>query len=112
METPRMKTLKFTENLVPLVLSGAKTATWRLFDDKNLQVGDELSLINQKTGEEFAQAKITRVQEKELGAMTEADFDGHERYENRDKMIETYRSYYGDQVNEKTAVKMIDFELL
>lgn len=107
-----MKTLKFTESLVPLILSGAKTATWRLFDDKHLQVGDELFLVNQKTGEEFAQAKITRVQEKELGTVAEADFDGHERYENRDKMLETYRSYYGDQVNEKTLVKVIDFELL
>lgn len=106
-----MKTLKFSENLVPMVLSGAKTSTWRLFDDKDLKVGDELSLINQKTVQEFARAKISSVREKELGMITETDFDGHERYENREKMFETYRSYYGDQVNEKTLVKMIDFEL-
>lgn len=106
------KTLKFAENLVPLVLSGSKTATWRLFDDKHLQVGDELSLVNQKTGEEFTQAKVVSIKEKELGVVTEADFNGHERYESREKMFEMYRSYYGDKVNEKTVVKMIDFELL
>jgi hypothetical protein len=31
-----MKTLKFYDNLIPLILSGEKTSTWRIFDDKNL----------------------------------------------------------------------------
>lgn len=31
-----MKVLKFSENLVPLILSGQKTATWRMFDEKDL----------------------------------------------------------------------------
>ena len=39
-----MKVLKFREYLVPLVLSGEKDSTWRLFDDKDLSVGDEIEL--------------------------------------------------------------------
>lgn len=107
-----MKTLKFADNLVPLVLSREKTSTWRLFDDKDLKVGDDVSLLNKKTLQEFGMARITAVKEKLLGEINESDFDGHEKFENREKMIETYRSYYGDRVNEKTIVKMIDFELL
>ncbi|QQR79156.1 MAG: ASCH domain-containing protein [Candidatus Moraniibacteriota bacterium] len=59
-----MKTLKFTDSLSKLVLSGAKTSTWRMFDDKALSVGDELSFINKSTGEEFAQARIVTVRKR------------------------------------------------
>ncbi len=107
-----MKTLKFMPNLVPLVLSGEKTSTWRLFDDKDLAVGDELSLINRSTNDEFTKAIITKTEEKKLKDLTTDDFEGHERYESNDEMYKTYKSYYGDKVNENTIVKMIDFKLL
>lgn len=106
------KTLKFAENLIPLVLSGKKISTWRLFDDKDLQKGDELILINQATGEEFARARITAVTEKAFGKIDEADFDRHERYESKEKMLETYRSYYGEKVTWDTLVKVVSFDLL
>ena len=35
-----MKLVKFRDYLVPLVLSGEKDSTWRLFDDKGLSEGD------------------------------------------------------------------------
>lgn len=107
-----MKVVKFAPNLITLVLSGEKTCTWRLFDDKNLQVGDELSLVNKENGEEFAKAKIVAIREKQLGELADADFDGHERFESTEKMYETYRGYYGDRVTPKAIVKMVDFELI
>jgi hypothetical protein len=107
-----MKTLKFAENLVPLVISGQKTSSWRPFDDKNLQAGDELSLINKATGIEFATAKITAVKEKAFKDITEADFFGHEKYENREKFLAEYKLYYGDKFNDDTILKMIDFKIL
>lgn len=61
-----MKTLKFDQSLVPLVLSGEKNSTWRLFDDKDLITGDDLILMNKQTGEEFAKAKIVWVSLKQL----------------------------------------------
>lgn len=105
------KTLKFAPHLVPLVLSGEKTSTWRLFDDKELQKGDELVLINKETGEEFARAIITKTEEKKLKDLKECDFVGHEKFESEEKMYEAYRSYYGDKVNPDTIVKMVDFKL-
>lgn len=105
-----MKTLKFMPHLVPMVLSGEKTSTWRLFDDKDLQKGDELILINKETGEEFSKATIIKVEEKKLKDLREEDFVGHEKFESEAKMYETYKSYYGEKVNPDTIVKMIDFE--
>jgi hypothetical protein len=34
-----MKTLKFKPHLVEQILTGTKTSTWRLFDDKNIMGG-------------------------------------------------------------------------
>lgn len=39
------KTLKFAPDLVPLVLSGKKDTTWRLWDDKNLTENDIVDFI-------------------------------------------------------------------
>lgn len=107
-----MKTLKFMPHLVPLVLSGEKTSTWRLFDDKDLQKDDNLLLINKVTGEEFAKAIIIKVEEKKLKDLKENDFEGHEKFESEEKMYEAYRSYYGDKVNPNTIIKMVDFRLV
>lgn len=106
-----MKTLKFMPSLVPLVLSGEKTSTWRLFDDKDLQKDDNLLLINKATGEEFAKATITKIEEKKLKDLEESDFEGHEKFESEEKMYEAYRSYYGDKVTPDTIIKMVDFKL-
>jgi len=32
-----MKTLKFSKNLIPSIVSGEKTITWRCLDDKDLK---------------------------------------------------------------------------
>ncbi len=107
-----MKTLKFAKHLVPLVISGEKTSTWRLFDDKQLTVGDDLMFIDSSTGLQFSKAKITKIKVKKLGEITERDYDGHEKFESKQAMLDSYRSYYGDEVDEKTEVKLIDFVLL
>ena len=107
-----MKTLKFRHNLVPKILNGSKTVTWRLFDDKNLSVGDQLELLDWESGEKFAEAEIVKVREKRLGEIKEKDFEGHEKFGSKDEMLETYRKYYGDQVDWNTIVKIIEFKLL
>jgi hypothetical protein len=95
-----------------LVLSCEKTSTWRLFDGKDLQVGDKIILINKVTGENFSEAEIVKVEEKALGNIVDEDFDGHEKFESTEAMFEAYRTYYGDQVTPETIVKMIDFKLI
>ena len=107
-----MKTLKFRLNLIPLILSGEKTSTWRLFDDKDLQVGDTVELINWDTKEVFRNAELTEVREKPLGEINDDDFEGHEKFESEEVMYETYRKYYGYKVGKNTIVKIIKFELI
>ena len=53
------KQVKFVPSLVDLILKGEKTATTRLFDDKDLQTGDIIELVNRDTKKVFGLAEIT-----------------------------------------------------
>lgn len=108
-----MKSIKFKEHLVKSILKGEKKSTWRLFDDKNLQLGDNFSLINSDNGLEFAQAKIVDVVEKSLGNLNDNDWEGHERYDSNEEMYEVFSKYYPEkEINYKTIVKIIKFKLM
>ena len=85
-----MNSLKFAPHLIPLILKGEKTITWRLFDDKNLQEEDVVRFLNSETLEEFATAKLVKVTSKKMGEVTDEDFDGHEKFTSKEDMYETY----------------------
>jgi hypothetical protein len=106
------KIVKFRPYLIDLILKGEKTSTWRLFDDKNLSVGDEITLMNWTTKEIFAKATITKVKEKTLGTLQNKDWQGHEKFNSEKAMYKEYQKYYPNKiVNENTIVKMIWFEI-
>lgn len=107
-----MKTLKFRQDLVKEIMEDRKTSTWRLFDDKDLSVGDKLDFVDWESGKKFAEAEITNVKVKNLGEIEESDFLGHEKYISTEDMLEHYRQYYGDRVAIETPVKIIDFKIL
>lgn len=106
------KILKFTEDLVPLILSGKKTSTWRLFDDKNLQVRDELIFINKQTGEEFAKAVITEVKSKEIQNIEPSDHEGHGEPKRNEEILEEFKKIYGSEVTLTSVLKILKFSLL
>lgn len=106
-----MKTLKLKPYMIDDLLQGRKTKTWRMFDEKDLRVGDEVQFVNADTGEPIAVAMVTDMHEKKFGAITETDFDGHNPYPSRENMLETYRGYYGASVNWDTPIKMLTFGL-
>ncbi len=108
-----MKTLKFTPELCLLIMAGSKTSTWRLFDDKDLQVGDSIEFINKKSLETIGTGVITQLSIKTLGTLAETDWVGHERFTSNEAMYQTYRSYYGDKVvDATTVVKLISFSFI
>lgn len=107
-----MKTLKFTPNLIPLVLSGEKTTTWRLWDDKDLQVGDKVSFLNSDTKEKFAVGKLTKVTEKQFKDLMEKDWSGHEKFKNYEEMYASYSKLYTREVTAETYLKIIHFKLI
>jgi len=105
------KTIKFRDYLATMIRNGEKSSTWRLFDDKDLSLNDEVDLVNWNTKEKFGEAVLTRVYEKKLGELEEADFDGHEDFASEEDMYAQYRTYYGDKVGPNTTVKIIHFRL-
>lgn len=107
-----MKSLKFRRELAELVLNGTKYSTWRLFDDKALEVGDELELVVWETLDPFANATITKVVEKPLGRLTPEDKLGHEDFISDQQMYDTYSKYYKRQVTPDTLIKIIYFKLI
>ena len=107
-----MKSLKFRKMLSKLVLNGEKTTTWRIFDDKNIQFGDELSLLIWETKKEFAKAKVVQVREVPFKDLTAEDWDGHEKFSSDKEMYDTYSSYYNQPVTENTIVKIVKFQLI
>jgi len=107
-----MKSLKFRKELSNLVLEGNKNSTWRLFDDKDIQAGDDLELIVWETQQPFAKAIVTKVVEKPLGKLTDEDKKGHEVFESEQDMYNTYSTYYNHVVGPKTIIKIIWFKLL
>lgn len=111
-----MKTLKFNHDLAQQILAGKKTSTWRLFDDKDLSVDDEIKLVDKVNPKEpsswavIGVGRIKQVVEKKLGDVNNQDMEGHEAFSSKDHMLKTYRSYYGDRVSWDTPVKIIDFD--
>lgn len=107
-----MKTIKFRQDFSDPILSGEKTTTWRLFDDKDLTEGDEVSFIIWETSTEFAQARLTHIHEKKLGDLDEQDWEGQERFPSKKRMYQIFETYYGREVSADTPVKIIHFVLL
>jgi hypothetical protein len=106
-----IKKLRFAPHLVPLVIAGSKTITWRINDDKALDVNDELSLCH-TNNEEFAKAKILWVKNTTFEHLTPEDKGEHEKFYSNEEMYKTYSGYYNMKVDAKTVVKIIKFKLL
>ena len=84
----------------------------RLFDDQDLQKGDELELVNSDSGEVFSGAIITEVVYKKLEEIDDIDLDGHEKWDSKEEMLQSLKNYYGDKVNLDTMVKVVKFKLI
>ncbi len=107
-----MKTIKFRPHLIDQILKGEKRSTFRLFDDKGLQVGDIVAFFNWETGEQFATAEITKAWEKPFGTLDDSDFEGHSPYNSVEEMVQKFKGYYGDKVTVNTVAKIIQFKLV
>ncbi|MFH1601843.1 MAG: ASCH domain-containing protein [Candidatus Shapirobacteria bacterium] len=106
-----MEKLRFSDPLPNLVLEGSKNTTWRMDDEKNIEVGDLLSFCR-VNGEEFAKAELFGVKETTFGQLTEEDKSGHEPFSSDREMYETCSGYYEKKVTPKTKLKVIKFRLI
>jgi len=107
-----MKSLKFRNILVGPILKREKTSTWRLFDDKDIQKGDNLEYVSWEKGEVFAQGKVLSVVENKFVDLTKADQPGHEKFTSDQEMYGTYAAYYKKPVDKDSMVKIIKFQFI
>lgn len=112
-----MKTIKLDHQLAELVRNGKKTTVWRIYDDKNLSVNDEIELVDKidkddpSTWRTFASAVIDTIIEKRLGSIAADDYDDHVQYANHEAMIQEFQKYYGPEISNNTPVKIVHFTL-
>ncbi len=107
-----MKRLHFSPNLIDLIMTGKKTSTWRLWDDKDLTEGEVIEFANSKTRAVFAKAKLVKVVEKPFDQLSEEEKVGHEKYNDPNEVYEKFSGYYGRKVDQNTPFKVIKFELV
>lgn len=111
-----MKTLKFEHNTAALIKKGEKNSTWRLYDDKDLSVNDDIKIVDKVDSEDpsswqvIGQGKVSQIVEKKLGDISTDDIRNHEPFNSKEQMLEKYRNYYGERVTNETPVKIITFE--
>lgn len=101
----------FASDLVPLILDGTKTLTYRVGDKYGfLQVGDEIDVRNSADDTVFAKVKIS-----EKSHTTFKDLpinrDGHEIYASKDEQRSVFEKYYG-QVNDEDVILVLGFDVI
>jgi ribonuclease HI len=113
-----MKQLKFNHSFAELIRQGKKTATFRMYDDKDLAVDDRVELLDKvdpdrpATWRPIGIARVDSIVEKRLLAINDTDLRECEQYASRDDMFKAYQRYYGDQVTIEMPVKVIRFSIL
>lgn len=113
-----MKALKFNHDLAQQILEGRKTTTFRIFDDKDISVNDEIELIDKvdsdhpETWKVVGVVRVEEVIQKRLGNLDAGDMEGHEPYRSKDEMLKTFQRFYGKRVTTDTPIKIVRFSLL
>jgi ribonuclease HI len=107
-----MKKLTFADELVEAILSGRKTETWRVNDEKGIQSGDIIACYARPHGNLFGYVQVQQVSVKTFRELESSNSHEHEQYANAEEMYAVYRSYYGKDIGTETSVKVVSFMLL
>ena len=110
-----MKRVRFYLPLPDLILSGKKTVTWRVNDEKDIRQGDQLSLCygdGPKKEQEFAKAEVLLAKETTFGNLSDEDKEEHEKYLSEEEMYRIYSGYYNKEIGPETKLKIIKFKLI
>ena len=109
-----MKSLKLNHAFAQEVLAGKRTSTWRINDDKDLHVNEDVQLIDKvdplkpETWQPIGIAHLTSILEKQIGQVVATDAP-NDPIKPIDELLSEFRTYYGQQVTAETPVKIINF---
>ena len=98
-----------TPTEIQRIKAGTLTSVWQVRSEKAVSTGDELTLFNSETGEQFGVATVTHCVTKTLSATTPQDWVGQDLVASNDLTLATYQQYFGNQVSLETQVSRIDF---
>ena len=102
----------FAPELVPLVLDGSKTLTYRLGDKWDfLNVGDTILTEDSGTGKVFAELEITLKEKGTFGTLRD-DREGHEPYRSLEERRSTFEKYYKRSVTDDEPAIIFGFKVL
>lgn len=111
-----MKTLKFDHKNAKRIFEGKKNSTWRLFDDKDLKVNDQIEVIDRVQPAKSSSwvaigiARVVEIVEKRLEDIDDNYIKSDGSFSSKKDMLEKFKQHYGKQVNGSTPVKIIYFD--
>lgn len=110
-----MKQLKFSHKAAQLINSGDKRSTFRMFDDKDISVNDEIEIIDKvdpnrpSTWRPICIVKVNSVIQKRLSNIDSDDLTKYDIYPTFDKLLHAMKIYYGNRFNAESTIKIISF---
>lgn len=105
------KAIGFAPDLVPLIMSGKKTLTYRVGDKYGfLDVGDIILVKNSSNDKIFAKVKITEIDHITFDKLP-IDREGHEVYLSKEKQRTTFQKYYGKNIEDFEPMLIIGFNV-
>lgn len=106
------KTIGFASDLVPLVLDGSKTLTYRIGSRWDfLEVGDTILTDDSGTGKVFAELEITSKETGTFGTLRD-DREGHEMYRTTEERRATFEKYYKRPVSDNEPAIILGFKVV
>lgn len=101
----------FAPDLVPLIISGQKTLTYRLGTKYDfLKIGDIVDLADSSTGLIFASANIRQKTSTKFKYLA-VDNEGYEKYSSKDEQRRILEGYYNCTIQENDEFLVIGFEV-
>jgi hypothetical protein len=108
----KMKPIGYADDLVPLILSGQKTLTYRLDSRFNeISVGDTVEFRNSQNEKVIGKLKIISIEKTTFGKLP-IDRPGHEKYQSKEEQREIFKSYYGDTFTDDSEVTILEHEVV
>lgn len=106
------KTIKFASNLIPLILKGEKTLTYRYGDKYNhLTKGDIVDVYDASSNELSCQIEILS---NTISTFDNLQYDakGHEKYTSKEEMRNIFAGYYQRRIFDNELLLVIEFRLV
>lgn len=109
------KQLKFNHQYANAIRDGEKMATFRVQDDKGIEPGDFVELVDKIDGDRpmtwvvTGEMQVLSVEKIPLSQLSKEQLIRAEAFDSIDEMVTTFRRFYGEYITKETVVSVISF---